>query len=37
MSKTLESQLFSIDVHTHILPKNIPDYSEKFGYGEFVS
>ncbi|MCX8081390.1 MAG: amidohydrolase [Bacteroidia bacterium] len=25
-----------IDVHTHIIPKHIPDFSKKFGYGEFI-
>ena len=29
-------KLFTIDIHTHILPKNIPDFNKKFGYGEFV-
>lgn len=28
--------MFTIDTHTHIIPKNIPDYSKKFGYGEFI-
>lgn len=26
----------SIDIHTHILPKNMPRWSERFGYGGFV-
>ncbi|MBC8265562.1 MAG: amidohydrolase [Flavobacteriales bacterium] len=30
-------QLFTIDIHTHILPENIPDFKEKFGYGGFIS
>lgn len=25
-----------IDIHTHILPENIPNYFRKFGYGEFI-
>jgi aminocarboxymuconate-semialdehyde decarboxylase len=25
-----------IDVHTHILPKNIPNWKDKFGYGGFI-
>lgn len=28
--------IFTIDIHTHILPKNIPNFNKKFGYGEFV-
>lgn len=27
----------SIDIHTHILPEKMPKWSEKFGYGGFVS
>ena len=27
---------FSIDIHTHILPENIPHWNEKFGYGGFI-
>ncbi len=25
-----------IDIHTHILPENIPNWKEKFGYGGFI-
>jgi len=25
-----------IDIHTHILPKNIPNWANKFGYGDFI-
>jgi aminocarboxymuconate-semialdehyde decarboxylase len=28
--------MFTIDTHTHIIPKDIPDFSKKFGYGEFI-
>jgi aminocarboxymuconate-semialdehyde decarboxylase len=28
--------LFKIDSHTHILPKEMPNWSEKFGYGDFI-
>ena len=31
------NKLFTIDIHTHILPENIPNFKEKFGYGGFVS
>lgn len=27
----------SIDIHTHILPEKMPSWSQKFGYGGFVS
>lgn len=29
--------MLKIDVHTHILPRNIPAWREKFGYGGFIS
>ena len=25
-----------IDIHTHIMPENIPNWFEKFGYGDFI-
>ncbi len=28
--------MLKIDSHTHILPKNLPNWSEKFGYGDFI-
>lgn len=28
--------MLKIDVHTHILPENIPNWKEKFGYGGFI-
>ena len=28
--------MLTIDIHTHILPKNIPNWKEKFGYGGFI-
>ena len=31
------SKLFTIDIHTHILPENIPNFKEKFGYGGFIN
>jgi aminocarboxymuconate-semialdehyde decarboxylase len=30
------SNIFTIDMHTHILPENFPNWREKFGYGGFV-
>ncbi len=30
------AKLLTIDIHTHILPKNIPNFREKFGYGGFI-
>lgn len=29
-------KLFTIDIHTHILPENIPSFRERFGYGGFI-
>lgn len=29
--------MLKIDVHTHILPKDIPDWKKKFGYGGFIT
>lgn len=26
-----------IDIHTHIMPENIPNWFEKFGYGDFIT
>ena len=26
----------TIDIHTHILPKDIPDFGKRFGYGGFI-
>ena len=28
--------MLKIDVHTHILPRDIPDWKNKFGYGGFI-
>lgn len=29
--------MFTIDTHTHIIPKNIPDFNKQFGYGDFIT
>ncbi|MEP6946065.1 MAG: amidohydrolase family protein [Acidobacteriota bacterium] len=29
--------MLKIDIHTHILPKDIPSWKQKFGYGGFIS
>ncbi len=29
--------MFTIDTHTHIIPKQLPDFSKKFGYGDFIT
>lgn len=28
--------MLTIDIHTHILPENIPNFKERFGYGGFI-
>jgi aminocarboxymuconate-semialdehyde decarboxylase len=28
---------FAVDIHTHILPKKIPNFHKEFGYGDFIS
>ena len=28
--------MLKIDVHTHIIPRNMPRWTEKFGYGNFI-
>lgn len=30
------AELFTIDIHTHILPENIPDFGSKYGYRGFI-
>ncbi len=29
-------KLFTVDIHTHILPEKIPSFKERFGYGGFI-
>ncbi|MFA7273512.1 MAG: amidohydrolase family protein [Crocinitomicaceae bacterium] len=28
--------MLKIDMHTHIIPKNLPNWTKKFGYGDFI-
>lgn len=28
--------LFKIDIHTHIIPEKLPDWTARFGYGNFI-
>ncbi len=30
------AELLAVDIHTHILPKDIPDFGKRFGYGGFI-
>lgn len=30
------AEIFSIDIHTHILPENIPDFGSRYGYRGFI-
>ncbi len=30
------AEFFSIDIHTHILPENIPDFGTRYGYRGFI-
>ncbi len=34
--KTPKEQIFTIDIHNHILPDNWPDLKERYGYGGFI-
>lgn len=29
--------MMKIDMHTHIIPRKLPNFTEKFGYGDFIS
>lgn len=29
--------MLKIDIHTHILPRDLPDWKDKFGYGGFIT
>ena len=28
--------MLKIDMHTHIIPKTVPNWTKKFGYGDFI-
>ena len=30
------NNIFTVDIHTHILPENIPDFKKNFDYGGFI-
>jgi aminocarboxymuconate-semialdehyde decarboxylase len=34
--KINDTSTFKIDIHTHIMPKHIPRWADKFGYGGFI-
>ena len=34
---TPENRFFTVDIHTHIIPADLPKWKEKFGYGEFIT
>ncbi|KNC74660.1 hypothetical protein SARC_12800 [Sphaeroforma arctica JP610] len=36
MSESREGA-FKVDIHTHILPENIPDFRTQFGYGDWIT
>lgn len=29
--------MLKIDMHTHVIPEHIPDWADKFGYGDFIN
>ena len=29
--------MLKIDIHTHIIPEKLPDYSKKFGYDGYIN
>ena len=33
----IENNFLTVDIHTHILPKDIPNFKEQFGYGGFIN
>ena len=35
--KASEEAILRVDFHTHILPKHLPDFAARYGYGGFIS
>ena len=35
-TSNLKPQTLKIDIHTHIMPEQMPNWTQKFGYGEFI-
>ena len=35
-TSNLKPQTMKIDIHTHIMPEQMPNWTQKFGYGEFI-
>lgn len=31
-----DNQFFKVDIHNHIMPKEVPRWVDKFGYGDFI-
>ena len=29
--------MLKIDMHTHMMPRHMPDFAKKFGYGDFIT
>lgn len=36
LTSKLKTQNLKIDIHTHIMPETMPNWVQKFGYGEFI-
>lgn len=32
----MNHKIFTVDIHTHIIPENYPDLKERYGYGGFI-
>lgn len=32
----MKNEIFTVDIHTHIIPEHLPDLKAKYGYGGFV-